>query len=152
MIKLFIVYNSPSHSPFNSQKAQDRNSFWKMLSLHQITCQLAQLAALLSPRLTPTGKQILVSHAVYHIDKPVGLTVQIGLVYLLNITGKHHFCTFAGTGDDGLNLMWGQVLGFIDNTVGFAQAAPADKGQCLTNCSLFCISSKRFTSEELAAN
>ena len=120
--------------------------------LHQITCQLAQLAALPFHQID-MGKQILVSHAVYHIDKPVGLTVQIGLVYLLNITGKHHFCTFAGTGDDGLNLMWGQVLGFIDNTVGFAQAAPTDKANAsMTNCSLFCISSKRFTSEELAAN
>lgn len=63
--------------------------------LHQITCQLAQLAALPFHQID-MGKQILVSHAVYHIDKPVGLTVQIGLVYLLNITGKHHFCTFAG--------------------------------------------------------
>ena len=113
--------------------------------LHQITCQLAQLATLPFHQID-MGKQILVPHAVYHINKPIGLTVQIGLVYLLNITGKHHFCAFTGTGDDGLNLMRSQVLGFINNTVGLAQTAPA------TNCSLFCISSKRFTSEELAAN
>lgn len=120
--------------------------------LHQITCQLAQLATLPFHQID-MGKQILVPHAVYHIDKSIGLTVQIGLVYLLNITGKHHFCAFAGTGDDGLNLMWGQVLGFIDNTVGLTQAAPTDKGQCLDDqLFTFCISSKRFTSEELAAN
>ena len=95
--------------------------------LHQITCQLAQLATF-SFHQIDMGKQVLVPHTVYHIDKSIGLTVQIGLVYLLNITGKHHFCTFAGTGDDGLNLMWGQVLGFIDYSVGFAQAAPTDKG------------------------
>ena len=95
--------------------------------LHQITCQLAQLAALPFHQID-MGKQILVPHTVYHINKPIGLTVQIGLVYLLNITGKHHFCTFAGTGDDGLNLMRSQVLGFINNTVGLAQTAPADKG------------------------
>lgn len=58
--------------------------------LHQITCQLAQLATLPFHQID-MGKQILVPHAVYHINKPIGLTVQIGLVYLLNITGKHHF-------------------------------------------------------------
>ena len=120
--------------------------------LHQITCQLAQLATF-SFHQIDMGKQVLVPHTVYHIYKSIGLTVQIGLVYLLNITGKHHFRALTGTGDDGLNLMWSQVLGFINNTVGFAQAAPADKANAsMTNCSLFCISSKRFTSEELAAN
>lgn len=45
--------------------------------LHQITCQLAQLATLPFHQID-MGKQILVPHAVYHINKPIGLTVQIG--------------------------------------------------------------------------
>ena len=57
--------------------------------LHQITCQLAQLAALPFHQID-MGKQILVSHAVYHIDKPVGLAVQID-VYKRQEKYRHVF-------------------------------------------------------------
>ena len=62
----------------------------------KITCQFAQLATL-SLHQIDMGKQVLVSHAVYHIDKPVGLAVQIRLVNLLDVAREYHLRPFAGT-------------------------------------------------------
>ena len=58
------------------------------------------------------------------INQPVRLAIQIRLVNLLDIAGKHHFCTLSGTGDDGFDFMGGQVLRFIYDTISIAQATP----------------------------
>ena len=79
------------------------------------------------------SKQVLVSHAVYHIDKPVGLAVQIRLVNLLDISGKHHLRTFSRTGNDGLYLIRRQVLRLVDDALHFAQAAATYKCQSLND-------------------
>ena len=92
------------------------------------------------------SKKVLIFHTINHVNQAIGLTVQIRLVYLLNITGKHHFGSFASTGDNSFYFMWSQVLCFIN-------LRPRMKANAsITSCSLFCISSKRFTSVELEAN
>ena len=100
------------------------------LRLHQITSQFAQFTALAFHQVD-MREEILVPHAVNHIDQSVGLAVQVGLVNLLDIAGEHHLGTFSGTGDDGFDFMRGQVLGFVNDAVGFAQASSADEGQGL---------------------
>ena len=116
------------------EKRRDRKltSYKFSLNLHQVTRQFAQLATFTFHQIN-MGKQALVSHAVYHIDKPVGLAIQIGLVNLLDITGKHHLRTLTCAGNDSLYFMWSQVLGFINDTIGLTQATPADKRQRLNH-------------------
>ena len=87
------------------------------------------------------GKQVLISHAVYHIDKSVGLAVQIRLINLLDITREYHLRPLSGTCYDGFDFMRSKVL------------RPRIKARAsITSWSLFCISSNLFTSLELDAN
>ena len=87
------------------------------------------------------SKQILIPHAIYHVDKPVGLAIQIRLVNLLNITRKHHLGSLSGTRYNGFDFVRSKVLRLVNDAISLAQAT-----------SLFCISSRRFTSLELEAN
>ena len=63
------------------------------------------------------------------VGKTVGPLVQVRLVYLEDISGKYHFCAFTCTRDDGLDLVRGKILGFIDDEVAFTQASSADVGE-----------------------
>ena len=47
-------------------------------------------------------QDILVFHTINHIYQAIGLTIQIRLVNLLDISRKYHLRTFACTGDDCL--------------------------------------------------
>ena len=98
------------------------------------------------------GKQVLISHAVYHINKSVGLAVQIRLVNLLDVTREYHLRPLSGTCYDGFYFMRSKVLRLVNDAISLAQAASTDKGQAsITSWSLFCISSNLFTSLELDA-
>lgn len=79
-----MVLTSGASSVFFMSHSSPSPGKAKQQILHQITCQFAQLATL-SLHQIDMGKQVLVSHAVYHIDKPVGLAVQIRLVNLLDV-------------------------------------------------------------------
>lgn len=51
------------------------------------------------------------------------------MVDLENVAGEDHFGVFAGAGDDGLDFMRCQVLGFVNDKVSVDEAAAADIGQ-----------------------
>src|SRR5690606_39799062 len=48
---------------------------------------------------------------------------------LIDIAGKDNFRMFAGTRYDRLDLMWGQVLSFINDKKDFGQRPPPDESQ-----------------------
>ena len=73
------------------------------------------------------SKKVLIFHTINHVNQAIGLTVQIRLVYLLNITGKHHFGSFASTGDNSFYFMWSQVLCFINDAISFTQTTSANE-------------------------
>ena len=123
-----MVLTSGASSVFFMSHSSPSPGKAKQQILHQITCQFAQLATL-SLHQIDMGKQVLVSHAVYHIDKPVGLAVQIRLVNLLDVAREYHLRPFAGTCYNGFYFVRSKVLRFVDDAVGLAQAAPADKGE-----------------------
>ena len=52
------------------------------------------------------SKKVLIFHTINHVNQAIGLAVQIRLVYLLDITGEHHFGSFASTGDNSFYFMW----------------------------------------------
>ena len=56
--------------------------------------------------------------------QPVTLGIKVGCIDLENIAGKDDLGVFTGSGNDGLHLMRGEVLGLIhDETyVGYASA------------------------------
>lgn len=98
------------------------------------------------------SKQILIPHAIYHVDKPVGLAIQIRLVNLLNITRKHHLGSLSGTRYNGFDFVRSKVLRLVNDAISLAQAPRINAKASITSWSLFCISSRRFTSLELEAN
>ena len=63
------------------------------------------------------GKQVLISHAVYHIDKSVGLAVQIRLINLLDITREYHLRPLSGTCYDGFDFMRSKVLRLVNDAI-----------------------------------
>ena len=73
------------------------------------------------------SKKVLIFHTINHVNQAIGLTVEIRLVYLLDITGKHHFRTLTRTGYDGFDLMRSQVLCFINNAISFTQTTSTDE-------------------------
>ena len=50
---------------------------------------------------------------------------------MLNIAGKNDFGALSCPGNDGFNLMRGEILRFINNEQCFAQTATTDISQCL---------------------
>ena len=73
------------------------------------------------------SKKVLIFHTINHVNQAIGLAVQIRLVYLLDITGEHHFGSFASTGDNSFYFMWSQVLCFINDTISFTQTTSANE-------------------------
>ena len=69
-------------------------------------------------------------HTVYHVGQPIGLGIEVGGVDLINVAGKYHFCTFGCTGNNGLYLMRGKVLRFIDDAEGIGKTPTANLSQC----------------------
>ena len=58
--------------------------------------------------------------------KAVGPLVQIGLVYLLDISGKDNLCPLSGSGNDSLNLVRCKILRLIYNKEDIGEASAAD--------------------------
>ena len=65
-------------------------------------------------------------HAIDQIGEPVALGVEVGRVDLEDVAREHHLGAFPGSGDDGLDLVWAQVLGFVDDEDDLRQAASSD--------------------------
>ena len=73
------------------------------------------------------SKKILILHAVNHINQTIRLSIQIRLIYLLNIPREDHLSSLAGTRDNSLDFMRSQVLRLINNTISLTQAPSAEK-------------------------
>ena len=77
------------------------------------------------------GENVLSAHLVDHVDESVGLHIQVWGIDLLHVTAEYHLTALSRPRDDGLHLMWGQVLRLVGDEVGVAQAPTTDEGQCL---------------------
>ena len=71
----------------------------------------------------------LPGHFVAQVCEAVGPLVQIRLVDLLYVAREHYLGALPGPGDDGLDLMRGEILGFVYDEENPAQTAAADIGQ-----------------------
>ena len=67
----------------------------------------------------------LPDHLLAEMGQAVRPLVQIRLVNLEDITGKHHLRTFSCTCDNGLDFVRSEILSLVDNKEGLAQAAAA---------------------------
>ena len=74
-------------------------------------------------------EQFLTHHFLAQMSKTVGPLVQIRLVDLEYISGENHLRAFAGTGDDGLDLVRGEILRLIDDEESLAEASASDIGE-----------------------
>ncbi len=72
------------------------------------------------------SKNILALQFICEIGQSVGFQVEVWGIDLMNITGENDFRSFAGPGNNCLNLMWCEVLSLINNKEYFAQASSAD--------------------------
>ena len=88
--------------------------------------QVAALAILQSYM----AENFLPLHPLRRISEAVGTGIQIGIVNLIGVAGKHHLGILAGTGDDGFHFVRGEVLGLIheNKLVRDAAAANLSKG------------------------
>jgi hypothetical protein len=57
------------------------------------------------------------------------MDAEVGVVDLVDVAGEDNLGAFAGPGDNGLDLVRGQVLGLVDDHEHLHQAAAADVGQ-----------------------
>ena len=73
--------------------------------------------------------QFFSAQAVDDVGQPVGLLIQVRRVDLTDVAGEDDFGVLACTGDDGLDLMWCEVLGLVDDENHVGQRAAADVGQ-----------------------
>ena len=60
------------------------------------------------------------------VGQTVAGCIQIRVIDLFRISGKDHFCSFAGAADNGFDLMGCQILGFIHNDELPGNASAAD--------------------------
>ena len=81
------------------------SSFFIFHFLQQVACQFTQFTSFTFQQID-VCKDILVFHTINHIYQAIGLTIQIRLVNLLDISRKYHLRTFACTGDDCLYFFW----------------------------------------------
>ncbi|MNY22218.1 hypothetical protein D3C86_1558140 [compost metagenome] len=66
---------------------------------------------------------------LYQVRKTVTFRIQVRGINLVNISGKNDLGIFSCSRNDGLDLMRGQVLGFIYNKENLAQCPSPDIGQ-----------------------
>ena len=85
--------------------------------------------AALAPHHIDVGEDALAEELVAKVREAVGVEVQIGLVYLVDVSGEDYLSAFSGTGDDGLDLVRSEVLGLVHDEEDVAEAAAADIGQ-----------------------
>ena len=60
------------------------------------------------------------------MDEAVGAAVDVGVVDLGRVADHDEFGTLRHTGDDGLGLEWGQLLGFVEDEEAVRDGAAAD--------------------------
>ena len=89
---------------------------------------LRQLASL-SFREVHMLEQLLSCHLFAEVRQPVGIHVQVRLVYLENITGEDYLGIFPGPCDDGLDLVRREVLRFIHYEEHPSKTSSTDVGQ-----------------------
>ena len=75
------------------------------------------------------GEEVFAVEFFAQVGKAVGPFVEVGLVYLVYVTGEDNFGSFAGTGDDGFYFVRGKVLCFVYNKEGIGEGAAADIGK-----------------------
>ena len=74
--------------------------------------EFAQLATFAFDQVD-VGEKVLAVEFFAQVSEAVGPFVEVWLVYLVYVTGKDYLGSFAGTGDDGLHFVRGEVLGFV---------------------------------------
>ena len=93
--------------------------------LQQPADNFGQLASLAFPEVDVL-EHPLACHLFPQMGKAVRPYIQIWLVNLENISGKHHFRSFAGPCNYGLNLVRGKVLSLIHNEIYISQTPAPD--------------------------
>ena len=68
----------------------------------------------------------LSAHFLSKVSEAVGPLIQVWLVYLEDISGKHHLGPFSRSGDDGLYLMRGKVLGLVYDEIALSETPAPD--------------------------
>ena len=96
--------------------------------LQEFAGKLRELTSL-APHHIDVGEDALAEELVAKVREAVGVEVQIGLVYLVDVSGKDYLGALSGAGDDGLDLVRGEVLGLVYDEEDVAEAAAADIGQ-----------------------
>ena len=89
--------------------------------LKQLAGKLGELAAL-APHHIDVGEDALAEELVAKVGEAVGVEVQIGLVYLVDVSGEYYLGALSGTGDDGLDLVRSEVLGLVYDEEDVAEA------------------------------
>ena len=75
------------------------------------------------------GEEVFAVEFFAEVGEAVGPFVEVGLVYLVDVTGEDDLSSFAGTGDDGFYFVRGEVLGFVYDEEGVGERAAADVGE-----------------------
>ncbi len=70
--------------------------------------------------------QTLALHPIDEVGQAVRVAVQIRVIDLEDVAREHELGAVAGTGDDGLHLVRGEVLRLVDDEVDVDQAASPD--------------------------
>ncbi len=76
---------------------------------------------------------MLPPHFFDEIAQTVGLGVQVGMIYLMDIPGKNDLRVLASPGNDGFHLMGGQILGLINNDIHLDQTPASNIGKGLND-------------------
>ena len=75
--------------------------------------------------------EFLATQFVAGMDEAVGAAVDVGVVDLGRVADHDEFGTLRHTGDDGLGLEWGQLLGFVEDEEAVRDGAAADVAEGL---------------------
>ena len=75
------------------------------------------------------AEEVAALEPVNHIAHAVGLLVEVGRVNLPDIAREDDLGILASPGDDGLDLVRGQVLGFVDDEDDVGQTPAPDVGE-----------------------
>ena len=106
---------------------REEPSQWK---LQQIARQLREFRTLALGERDVAG-DAFAFEALHHVRKPVGVGINVRIVDLETIASQNDFRAVACAGDDGLDLMWREVLSLIHDHELLWNASTANVGQRL---------------------
>ena len=92
-------------------------ALYKKTTLQFLACQLAQGTAFPFYEVY-VGEEVFAVQFFAQVGEAIGPGVKVRLVYLEDISSKDNLSSLAGTGNYGLYLMRGEVLGFVDDEEG----------------------------------